>query len=173
MQKSISCTVSLCCLHWLSLGSSLSRWSWNRVFSQYVLSALTCIFHFPHPIFYKSYRSRQCRTCILRTRTEHLISSPCGLGAAGLALLILYPRSTNIPRYTIAVPSKEPVRILSPSALKFKETISPSCPFRVECSFPVSKSHNFAVWSIEPVAQRLLWGSKATVTTSFWCPAKV
>ena len=27
--------------------------------------------------------------------------------------------------FTIAVPSKEPVRILSPSALKFKETIYP------------------------------------------------
>lgn len=74
---------------------------------------------------------------------------------------------------TIAVPSKDPVKILSPSALKFNETISPSCPLRVECYFPVYKSHNFAVWSIEPVAHKLLWGSKATVTTSFWWPAKV
>jgi hypothetical protein len=45
----------------------------------------------------------------------------------------------------MAVPSKDPVRILSPSALKFKETIYPSCPFNVECSFPVSKSHSLAV----------------------------
>jgi hypothetical protein len=56
----------------------------------------------------------------------------------------------------IAVLSKEPVKILSPSALKFKDTIYPSCPFRVECYFPVYKSHNLAVWSIEPVASRLL-----------------
>lgn len=48
-------------------------------------------------------------------------------------------------RGTIAVPSNEPVRILSPSALKFRETISPSWPFKVECSLPVSRSHNFAV----------------------------
>lgn len=74
---------------------------------------------------------------------------------------------------TIAVPSKDPVSILSPSALKLSETIYPSCPLSVECSFPVSKSHSLAVWSIEPVAQRLLWGSKATATTSFWCPANV
>jgi len=47
---------------------------------------------------------------------------------------------------TIAVPSKEPVRILSPSALKFKDTISPSCPFNVECSFPVYRSQSLAVW---------------------------
>lgn len=46
---------------------------------------------------------------------------------------------------TIAVPSKEPVRILSPSALKFRETIYPSCPLSVECSFPVSRSHSLAV----------------------------
>lgn len=74
---------------------------------------------------------------------------------------------------TIAVPSKDPVSILSPSALKLSETIYPSWPLRVECSFPVSKSHSLAVWSIDPVAQRLLWGSKATATTSFWCPANV
>ena len=74
---------------------------------------------------------------------------------------------------TIAVPSNDPVRILSPSALKFKETIYPSWPLRVECYFPVYKSHNLAVWSIDPVAHRLLWGSKATATTSFWCPAYV
>lgn len=79
----------------------------------------------------------------------------------------------NKKEYTIAVPSKDPVSILSPSALKLRDTIYPSWPFRVECSFPVSKSHNFAVWSIDPVAQRLLWGSKATATTSFWWPAKV
>lgn len=29
---------------------------------------------------------------------------------------------------TLAVLSKEPVKIVSPSALKFKETISPQCP---------------------------------------------
>jgi hypothetical protein len=40
-------------------------------------------------------------------------------------------------RGTIAVPSKEPVRILSPSALKLRETIYPSWPLRVECSLPV------------------------------------
>lgn len=74
---------------------------------------------------------------------------------------------------TIAVPSKEPVNTLSPSALKFNETIYPSCPLKVECSLPVSRSHNLAVWSIEPVAHKLLWGSKATATTSFWWPAKV
>ena len=79
----------------------------------------------------------------------------------------------HIDSSTIAVPSKEPVKILSPSALKLRETISPSCPRRVECSLPVSRSHNFAVWSIEPVAHRLLWGSKATATTSFWWPANV
>jgi hypothetical protein len=45
---------------------------------------------------------------------------------------------------TMAVPSKEPVRILSPSALKFKDTISPSCPFNVECSFPVYRSQSLA-----------------------------
>ena len=64
-----------------------------------------------------------------------------------------------------AVPSKEPVSILSPSALKFNEIIYPSCPFKVECYLPVSKSQSLAVWSIEPVANKLLWGSKATVTT--------
>jgi hypothetical protein len=46
---------------------------------------------------------------------------------------------------TIAVPSNDPVSILSPSALKLSETIYPSCPFKVECSFPVSKSHSLAV----------------------------
>jgi hypothetical protein len=66
---------------------------------------------------------------------------------------------------TIAVPSKEPVNILSPSALKLSDTIYPSWPFKVECYFPVYKSHNFEVWSIEPVASRFLWGSNATATT--------
>ena len=79
----------------------------------------------------------------------------------------------NYRRNTIAVPSKDPVRILSPSALKLSETIYPSCPRKVECYFPVSKSQSFAVWSIDPVAHKLLWGSNATVTTSFLCPAKV
>lgn len=74
---------------------------------------------------------------------------------------------------TMAVPSKDPVKILSPSALKLRDTIYPSCPLRVECSLPVSRSQSLAVWSIEPVAHRLLWGSKATATTSFWWPAKV
>ena len=73
----------------------------------------------------------------------------------------------------MAVPSNEPVRILSPSALKFSDTIYPSWPFKVECSFPVSRSQSLAVWSIDPVAQRLLWGSNATATTSFWWPANV
>ena len=58
--------------------------------------------------------------------------------------------------FTMAVPSNEPVRILSPSALKFRDTIYPSWPFKVECSFPVSRSQSLAVWSIDPVAQRLL-----------------
>jgi len=66
---------------------------------------------------------------------------------------------------TIAVPSKEPVSILSPSALKLRDTIYPSWPLRVECSLPVYKSQSLAVWSIEPVAHKLLWGSKATATT--------
>lgn len=66
---------------------------------------------------------------------------------------------------TIAVPSKDPVKILSPSALKFKEIIYPSCPFRVECSFPTSKSQSLAVWSMEPVASKLLCGSNETETT--------
>ena len=66
---------------------------------------------------------------------------------------------------TIAVPSNDPVKILSPSLLKFKETIYPSCPFKVECSLPVYKSHNLEVWSIEPVAKKFLWGSNATATT--------
>ena len=68
-------------------------------------------------------------------------------------------------KITIAVPSKEPVNILSPSLLKFKETIYPSCPFNVECYFPVYKSQSFEVWSIDPVAKKFLWGSKATATT--------
>jgi hypothetical protein len=54
--------------------------------------------------------------------------------------------------HTIAVPSKDPVIILSPSTLKLKETISPSWPFKLECYLPVSKSHSFAFWSIDPVA---------------------
>lgn len=81
----------------------------------------------------------------------------------GLAWLCIPNLSHKI--ITIAVPSKEPVRILSPSALKFKDTISPSCPLRVECSFPVYRSQSLAVWSIDPVAHRLLCGSKATATT--------
>jgi hypothetical protein len=68
-------------------------------------------------------------------------------------------------RLTMAVPSNEPVNTLSPSALKFRDTIYPSWPLRVECYFPVSRSQSLAVWSIDPVAHRLLWGSKATVTT--------
>ena len=65
----------------------------------------------------------------------------------------------------MAVPSKAPVNSLSPSLLKFKETIYPSWPFSVECSFPVYKSHNLAVWSMEPDAKKFLCGSKATATT--------
>lgn len=83
-------------------------------------------------------------------------------GLSGLGVPDLYQMGG-----TMAVPSKEPVRILSPSALKLRETIYPSCPLRVECSLPVSRSHSLAVWSMEPVAHRLLWGSKATATTSF------
>lgn len=73
----------------------------------------------------------------------------------------------------MAVPSKEPVNILSPSLLKLSETISASCPFKVECYFPVYKSHSLEVWSIEPVARKFLWGSNATATTSLWWPANV
>ena len=43
----------------------------------------------------------------------------------------------------------------------------------MECYFPVYKSHNFEVWSIEPVAKKFLCGSNATATTSLWCPANV
>jgi len=46
--------------------------------------------------------------------------------------------------HTIAVRSKEPVKILSPSALKCNETISPVWPFKVAISLAVSTSHNFA-----------------------------
>lgn len=47
--------------------------------------------------------------------------------------------------YTIAVLSNEPVNILSPSALKCKETISPVWALKVATSLPVSTSHNLAV----------------------------
>jgi hypothetical protein len=73
----------------------------------------------------------------------------------------------------IAVLSNDPVKILSPSALKFNETIYPSWPFKVECYFPVYKSHSLAVWSIDPVATKLLCGSKLIVTTYPWCPTNV
>lgn len=73
--------------------------------------------------------------------------------------------SPTLVSQIMAVPSNEPVRILSPSALKFKEIIYPSWPFKVECYLPVYKSQSLAVWSIEPVANKLLCGSNATVTT--------
>jgi len=44
----------------------------------------------------------------------------------------------------MAVLSKEPVNILSPSALKCNDTISPLCPFKVAISLAVSTSHNLA-----------------------------
>jgi len=111
--------------------------------------------------------------CILQTQIERLIFHLYGLAISGLAILFLCPKSKFIGIFTIAVPSKAPVKILSPSLLKFKETISPSCPLRVECYFPVSKSQSLAVWSIDPVAKKFLWGSNATATTSFWWPTKV
>ena len=50
--------------------------------------------------------------------------------------------------FTIAFLSNDPVKILSPSALKCRLTISPLWPLRVAISFPESTSHNLAVWSL-------------------------
>ena len=65
----------------------------------------------------------------------------------------------------IAILSNEPVRIISPYALKCNDANSPSCPFKVECIFPISTSHNLAVQSIDPVPTNTPWGSNAIATT--------
>ena len=67
---------------------------------------------------------------------------------------------------TIAVLSNEPVNILSPSELKCKLTISPSCPSNLATYFPVSTSHNLAVLSIDPVPTNNECGSNEMQTIS-------
>jgi hypothetical protein len=81
-----------------------------------------------------------------------------------------YPVHTS---HTLAVLSKEEVRSLSPSVLKFKLTISALCPARLNISYPVSTSQIFAVWSIDPVATSMPWGSNCKQTISILWPFKV
>ena len=53
-------------------------------------------------------------------------------------------------------------------ALKCSDTISALWPYSVPLSVPYSTSHSLAVFSIEPVAIRSLWGEKLTHTISVW-----
>lgn len=67
---------------------------------------------------------------------------------------------------SLAVPSKDPDTIWSPSDEKFKLITSPECPLKVQSSWPVSTSHSFPVVSMDPVASIVACGSNVRHTIS-------
>ena len=75
--------------------------------------------------------------------------------------------------HIFAVQSNEAVINLSPSVLKWRETISALWPSKLKISYPVSTSHSLAVLSMEPVATSMPCGSNERQTISILCPLSV
>lgn len=73
----------------------------------------------------------------------------------------------------LAVPSKDPVIILSVSFVNYMHITSPSCPTKFITILHVSTSHSLAVWSIEHVPKYKPSMSNFSPTISPVCPLNV